>query len=356
MSGGSGDDGTVPAGTTSCSQDPGHTVTVPPNGTYTAFAIFHNVPWPGSAVSITWGNAGTSPSVNPFKASPPGQPLTTVPNPNFAGYSAYPAAGDATGAWGNWIVPKITCTKAYPNARVAIWAGLFGSNKSIGDGTAWLPQIGTVSMCYQGSPRYVLGWQMETNVAGGNSGPRNSYTGYAVPSHCLGENTGLAYRVCGTLPTFVPGGYGPVRVNPGDHVQALVYLDGSAGQGPAAGTFSIILEDFTGANNGKYAVGTITTNKIKIFLDDASRQGGVIVETGSPPSDGLAKFSTLKIGLNAVEQTGGTGKYDFYQWVLYRNPSKSPPAGLIATPASLRSAGSGEEVDYTDTVTWHGYY
>jgi hypothetical protein len=46
----------------------------------------------------------------------------------------------------------------------------------------------------------------------------------------------------------------------------LVYLDGSASQGSAARTLSIILEDFTGANNGKYAEGTITTNKIKISL------------------------------------------------------------------------------------------
>jgi hypothetical protein len=357
MSGGSGDDGTVRAGATTCSQDPGYTVTLPPNGTITLFATFHNVPWPGSAVSITWGNAGSSPSINPFQTLPPGQPLSTVPNPNYAGYSAYPATGDATGAWGNWIVPKITCTKAYPNARVAIWAGLFGSNKSIGDGTAWLPQIGTISQCKNGSPQYALVWQMETDVAGGNSGPRDSYSGYAVPSHCAGKLPNYAYYVCGTLPTGVPGGYGQVGVKPGDSVQALVYLDGSASQGPAARTFSIILEDFTGANKGKYAEGTITTRNIDVFLDDISRQGGVIVETGNPPSDGLARFGTLKLGVNAVEQTGGLGKYDFYEWIMYRNPSKKHSTGLIATPKnSLRRAGSGEEVDYADTVTWQSYH
>ena len=53
---------------------------------------------------------------------------------------------------------------------------------------------------------------------------------------------------------------------PGTTCRPLVYLDGSASQGSAARTLSIILEDFTGANNGKYAEGTITTNKIKIFL------------------------------------------------------------------------------------------
>src|SRR5580704_3230779 len=56
MSGGSGDDGTVPAETTTCSQNPGLSVTVSPGGTSTSFATFHNVPWPGSAVAITWGD------------------------------------------------------------------------------------------------------------------------------------------------------------------------------------------------------------------------------------------------------------------------------------------------------------
>jgi hypothetical protein len=70
MSGGSGDDGTVPAESTTCTQDPGITVVVRPGGTSTAFATFHNVPWPGSAVSITWGSIGTSPGVYPFGSSP----------------------------------------------------------------------------------------------------------------------------------------------------------------------------------------------------------------------------------------------------------------------------------------------
>jgi eukaryotic-like serine/threonine-protein kinase len=66
MSGGDGDDGMVSAGSTSCSEDPGLDVTVQPGHTYTFLATFHNVPWPGSAVAIQWGNAGTSASVYPF--------------------------------------------------------------------------------------------------------------------------------------------------------------------------------------------------------------------------------------------------------------------------------------------------
>ena len=70
MSGGSGDDGTVPAASTTCSQNPHLTVSVASGGHYTFSATFHNVPWPGSAVSITWGGAGTSPGVNPFQSGP----------------------------------------------------------------------------------------------------------------------------------------------------------------------------------------------------------------------------------------------------------------------------------------------
>ncbi len=71
MSGGSGDDGTVDAETSNCDQNPNLTVTVPPGGTDTDWATFHNVPWPGSAVSITWGDIGTSPNAYPFSSMPP---------------------------------------------------------------------------------------------------------------------------------------------------------------------------------------------------------------------------------------------------------------------------------------------
>jgi hypothetical protein len=65
MSGGSGDDGTVYSASTLCNQNPG-LMTVPPGGTVTDFATFHNVPWPGSAVSLTWERDGTSPYIYPF--------------------------------------------------------------------------------------------------------------------------------------------------------------------------------------------------------------------------------------------------------------------------------------------------
>jgi len=66
MSGGLGDDGTVAADSTTCSNNPGWTAAVAPGGTAVVYATFHNVPWPGDAVAITWGDAGTSEAINPF--------------------------------------------------------------------------------------------------------------------------------------------------------------------------------------------------------------------------------------------------------------------------------------------------
>jgi hypothetical protein len=66
MSGGAGNDGMVSADSTGCTVDPSLAVTVPPGGTFISSATFHNVPWPGSAVAIRWGDAGTSAYVYPF--------------------------------------------------------------------------------------------------------------------------------------------------------------------------------------------------------------------------------------------------------------------------------------------------
>jgi eukaryotic-like serine/threonine-protein kinase len=66
MSGGDGNDGTVGASDTTCSDNPNWTATVPPGGTVDIYATFNNVPWPGVAVSITWGDAGASDAIYPF--------------------------------------------------------------------------------------------------------------------------------------------------------------------------------------------------------------------------------------------------------------------------------------------------
>jgi len=66
MSGGDGDDGSVSAYSTTCSQDPSWGGEVPPGDTVEVYATFHNVPWPGAAVAIQWGDVGTSAAVFPF--------------------------------------------------------------------------------------------------------------------------------------------------------------------------------------------------------------------------------------------------------------------------------------------------
>jgi hypothetical protein len=58
--------GTFAASSTSCSQEPSLSVQLPAGGSYTLTATFPDVPPPGSDVAITWGNAGTSTSVDPF--------------------------------------------------------------------------------------------------------------------------------------------------------------------------------------------------------------------------------------------------------------------------------------------------
>ena len=66
MSGGDGDDGYVAASSTTCSEDPSWTEDVSPGDAVELSATFHNVPWPGSAVALQWGDAGTSAYVYPF--------------------------------------------------------------------------------------------------------------------------------------------------------------------------------------------------------------------------------------------------------------------------------------------------
>jgi serine/threonine protein kinase len=66
MAGGKGDDGYVPAVSTSCGGDPGWQSTVLPGDSVSIGATFHNVPWPGCTVSVTLGGAGSSPAIQPF--------------------------------------------------------------------------------------------------------------------------------------------------------------------------------------------------------------------------------------------------------------------------------------------------
>jgi hypothetical protein len=121
MSGGSGDDGTVLAGTSNCDQNPGLTVTVPPGGSYADWGTFHNVPWPGSAVAITWGDIGTSPYVYPF-----GSPSPPSPSPSQSGEACVFNAPDGVTPTG--LIGHVGWGFELPNGN---WE--FGANEGPGN-------------------------------------------------------------------------------------------------------------------------------------------------------------------------------------------------------------------------------
>jgi hypothetical protein len=111
MSGGSGDDGTVGGYSTTCSDDPGWTADVPPGGTAQVYTTFHNVPWPGSAVAITWYTAGTTEYVYPFQTtSPAPRPQPTI---HWSRTSARP--GTHVTLTGNGWVPGGTVNVHLPS-------------------------------------------------------------------------------------------------------------------------------------------------------------------------------------------------------------------------------------------------
>jgi hypothetical protein len=150
MSGGSGDDGTVSAESTICSQNTGLAVQVSPGRTYTLWATFHNVPWPGSAVAITWGGAGTSPNVYPFKSGSSSPAPHMSPNYNWAGWGTS-VKREYTGITGDFQVPTVTGKKGW----VAIWDGLGGTLCNDG-----LEQTGISAKIVKGKPVYQAWWEV----------------------------------------------------------------------------------------------------------------------------------------------------------------------------------------------------
>jgi hypothetical protein len=66
MTGGDGNDGYVAAYQSTCSADPNWVASLGPGRSVETYAIFHNVPWPGTAVSIGWGQFGQSDYIHPF--------------------------------------------------------------------------------------------------------------------------------------------------------------------------------------------------------------------------------------------------------------------------------------------------
>lgn len=163
MSGGSGDDGLVSAGSTICSEDPDENQPVASGASFTAWAAFHNVPWPGSAVAITWGDAGRSAAVYPFGTSTPPPPPTHSPPPPAPAQPSCPAASSPS--WAGYVVcgshlTSVHATWTVPAAHgggyqgAAFWAGLGGL------GNVPLEQLGTTSNVEKGRADYQAWWEI----------------------------------------------------------------------------------------------------------------------------------------------------------------------------------------------------
>jgi hypothetical protein len=331
MSGGSGNDGTVSAESTTCSQNPSLTVPMPPGSTYTLSATFHNVPWPGSAVAVTWGNAGTAPNVYPFKSGPvssscpsPGaSEPSVIKQPNWAGYSIHRTSGGCmTEVVGTWTVPSVSCPLIdLTSHRVAVWAGLWGEGNPNVKGftdSAWLPQIGVTSQCLGGLAFYVADWEMETNVTGGGALTCGDCHNTAPIGH------GIQYLCNPDWVSFIQThffcnkNYPQFAVRAGDKITAYVTYNGTITSGPNTGDldFDLALVNNTlapGTNAEASFSDVITT--MPVNLAQILGQGGLIVENNSLTL-ALAKFSSpIPLQLTSWNATG-SGAYGVSQWQM----------------------------------------
>jgi hypothetical protein len=135
------------------------------------------VPWPGSSVAIRWGNAGTSPSVNPFTT------IGQYNSNNWAGYLAQ-TGNTSTQVNGTFVQPKVTCA-AGESSSAGFWVGV--TNRT-GGGT--VAQDGTSAFCFNGAPGYYLWWE----TVG-----RSTAQGGADPVPVLNTNPPA---ICNTSPKF----------------------------------------------------------------------------------------------------------------------------------------------------------
>jgi hypothetical protein len=192
--------------------------------------------------------------------------IGNVPNYSYAGYTAI-AGG--TGAFrlaeATWVVPSIPLLYclAHPGAfpRAAAWVGLWGEHPT--SKTAWLPQVGTVSTCNNGSPgpHYLGFWEMFTNDTSGGA-----------------QNYGRGVQVISSM-----------TVNAGDTMNGAVEYEGTLGA-DLVYKFQLIDVTRTSPQSPDEFSITVTTNK-GVKLRDIMAQGGAVVEPEC--NDGLAKFATV---------------------------------------------------------------
>lgn len=362
MSGGSGDDGAVSAESTTCSQNPGLAVPIAPGGTYTMSATFHNVPWPGSAVAVTWGNAGSSHSVYPFQSAPPPASHSSCPSPgtsepsrittsNYAGYSIHRAHGGCmTEMFATWTVPSVSCPGIgqpgfSADPRVAIWAGLWGEGNPHVKGfrsTAWLPQIGVTASCHDGLASYYADWEMETNVSGGgaltcgdcgNTRPGSGAQCLVNPDWASIVQTFLSCNI--DYPHF--------EVRAGDKVSAYITYNGTITSGSHKGDLDFdltLINDTQAPGTDAEASFPDVITTMPVNLAHIVGQGGLIVEN-NPDTGGLAKFSSaISLRFTGWNATG-SGAYNVSQWQMWVSGKQLAAVSSLNTHYAFKVAYTG---------------
>jgi hypothetical protein len=181
----------------------------------------------------------------------------------YAGYSiAAGPSGLFTYVTAQWVVPKVQCPSGLHYPRTAAWVGLWGNNASISAGTAWLPQIGTVSSCTLVGTTYVPFWEMETGSNVSNGGA----VGYGAGPQTIGS----------------------MSVGAGDTMFGSVEYEGKSGNDLV---FNVALFDETRGKPGapdQFEMNVTTTSAVP--LPQIMFQGGAVVEGNC---QGLAPFSTV---------------------------------------------------------------
>ena len=248
-----------------------------------------------------------------------------IVNDTYAGWSVDPQEGFAGLVSAYWTVPAVSCGDAIPatrpfnQSRAAVWVGTWGPPK---DGNAWLPQVGTASICAAG-------------------GARIRYVAVVQMFHARGQP-----------PTTLS-----IKVAPGDRVYAKIeYVTyDSAGR-------QQYRYQFKNLSRGGSASGSLQTGP-GVMYPNANWEGGVIVELESdagsllnpPRIGGLAKFSTIRITGAEVDGTPldkfpgacsqSSGPCDLYYWDL-----RSGDLSKRLATVSLRGG------DGSFTVTWDAYH
>jgi hypothetical protein len=208
-------------------------------------------------------------------APPNAQAGSTVTQAPFGTYAGYTAVAGGKGAFGlvqaTWVVPQLSFTQCWGNVDSApfagVWVGLWGSDESIGKGTAWLPQVGTISSCNVGPKGPNLGrnyyafWEMFTQVKQAGA-----------------KGHGSAVQPITSM-----------TIRPGDTMFGDVEFEGISGSDLV---YSMQLIDSTRTRPGspdQFSI-TVTTTK-PVAFSNIMAQGGAVVEGNC--KYGLAQFTPV---------------------------------------------------------------